>query len=123
MNKLKSAWWLLRVTYGLYWGIIGIDKFFGLATQSEKRVSQTILSLLPFSLPQLLHIVGILEICIALLILTKWPRLGAFLGVILMGLIVLNLIVMGSHSDIAIHGSTIALGMIGFILLSDFLKK
>ena len=117
-KTVGRVWSLLRITYGLYWGIIGIDKFFGLLTESEDRVSELTMILLPVDLVWFLRVVGVLEIAIALMILTKWPRMGAIGGVVFMGLIILNLIVMGEHFDIAVHGATIAIGMIGFIMLT-----
>lgn len=122
-KELTAVWWLLKITYGLYWGIIGFDKFFGFVTESEKRVSGYTLNHIPVGLPRLLHIVGILEILIAFLILTHWPKLGTFFGIILMGVIVANLIAMGTHYDIAIHGTTIGIGMVAFLVLTWVLKK
>ena len=116
------AWWLLRLTYGTYWGIIGLDKFFGYVTESHNRVSTHTLVFFPFGLTTLLRLVGLLEITVALLILTKWPKIGTTLGIILMALIVMNLIAMKTHYDIAIHGTAIGLGMVGFLLLS-FLRS
>ncbi len=123
IKKLTIIWWLLKITYGLYWGSIGIDKFFGLVTESENRVGNITLSLLPLSLPRLLQVVGIAEILIAFLILTRWPRYGAYAGITLMVAIVLNLVAMGAHYDIAIHGATIGMGMIAFLILTNVLKR
>lgn len=123
MRKLTGTWWLLKIGYGLYWFAVGIDKFFGMVTVSEQRVGKVTLSLIPVSLRQLLHIIGAVEIIIAVMILTKWPRWGSYLGLILMAGIVLNLILMGAHYDIAIHGTIIALGMSAFIVLTEVLGK
>ncbi len=107
----------LRIVYGLYWGIIGVDKFFGFVTESEFRVSKLTLSFIPLSLPQLLRVIGTLEIAIAVMILTQWPRLGAICGIILMTAIIVNLIAMKEHYDIALHGITIGAGMLAFYFL------
>ncbi len=123
IKKLTITWWILKITYGLYWGIIGSDKFFGLVTESENRVSNVTLSLMSLSLPRLLQVVGIAEIFIAFLILTWWPRYGAYAGIVLMAAIVLNLVLMGAHYDIAIHGATIGMGMIAFVILTSILRK
>lgn len=127
MNKslrpLIQISWLLRLTYGLYWGIIGIDKFFGLLTESENRVGGATLALMPLSLKSLLQTVGVIEIFIAFLILTKWPKLGTLLGIFLMALIFINLIMMRNHFDIAVHGAAICCGMIAFLALSFLLDK
>lgn len=122
-RKLTLTYWLLKITYGLYWGVIGVDKFFGALTESELRVSHLTLDLVPLSLENLLRLVGMLEIIIAVLILTEWPRFGALCGIVLMGIIVINLITMGEHYDIAIHGTVIAVGMIAFIALTSSVKK
>lgn len=121
-NTLVYLYQFLRITYTLYWGIIGLDKFFGIVTESHLRVSQLTLSLLPFTMAQLLQIVGVLELLIALLIWCK-PRLGTLCGIILMTVIVSNLIAMGQHYDIAIHGATIGLGMVAFYILCGVLGK
>ncbi len=121
-RSLVRLYQFLRITYTLYWGIIGLDKFFGIVTESHLRVSQLTLSLLPFNLAQLLQIVGVLELLIALLIWFK-PRLGTLCGIVMMAAIVINLIAMGQHYDIAIHGATIGLGMVAFYDLCRILGR
>ena len=111
MNSLN----FLRLVYSCYWGIIGIDKFFGVVTRSETRISSFVLSYSPVSLPTLFTFIGILEIVIALLIFFR-PREGLILATLLMGIIVLNLILHGDY-DIAIHGAVIAAGQFGLFLL------
>jgi hypothetical protein len=108
---------LLKITYGSYFCIIGFDKFFALFTESQNRVSALTLQLIPLSMPQLLGVVGILELFIGLLIFSKFMRLGIYLGIGLLILIVVNLIAMSDHFDIAIHGLAIALGMVAFAQL------
>lgn len=118
MKAIDRAWVLLRITYGLYFLIIGIDKFFGFVTQSHERVSTVALSIVCMAMSQLLALVGILEIIIGLLFFTRWYIPAAYSALILMLLIVVNLTCMGMHFDIAIHGFVIAMGIIGFIMIS-----
>lgn len=118
MKAIDKAWVLLRITYGLYFLIIGIDKFSGFVTQSHERVSHITLSIVCMTLSKLLIFVGIVQIIIGLLFFTRWYLYAAYASLLLMILIIINLVCMGMHFDIAIHGFVIAMGIIGFILIS-----
>lgn len=121
--KLDKIWLLLKMTYGLYYIIIGSDKFFELVTESQNRVSTLTLKLIPLTMQQLLAFVGIMEIILGLMILTLWTRLGAYLGFIFMMVIVVNLFAMGKHYDIAIHGTIIGIGMLALADLTSLVNR
>jgi uncharacterized membrane protein YphA (DoxX/SURF4 family) len=120
--QLRQTWLLLKLTYGLYYLIIGTDKFFGFFTESQHRVSFLTLSLIPLSLNQLLYVVGLLEIIVGLLILSRWTRIGAYAGFALLVVIVANIVAMGKHYDIALHGTAIASGMLALARLTAFIN-
>lgn len=108
---------LLKITYGMYFCIIGFDKFFGLVTESHNRVSAFTLFVILISLSKILAVTGILEIGIGLLMFTRFMRLAVYLGIGLLMIIVINLMSMGQHFDIALHGLAITFGMIAFAQL------
>lgn len=118
MKAITTSWWLLRCIYGFYFLIIGVDKFFGYVTQSHERVSSLTMTLVSLPMAHLLALVGVVEIIIGLLFFTRWYMAAAYSSCALMLLIVINLICMGMHYDIAIHGFVIAMGILGFSMIS-----
>ncbi len=121
--RLHSIWFLLKITYGLYYCIIGTDKFFGFVTESHNRVSVLALKLIPLSMQYLLFFIGAIELLVGFMILTFWTRLGSYLGFILMMIIVVNIVAIGKHYDIAIHGTTIGIGMLALAQLTPLVGK
>src|SRR5207302_9600181 len=79
-EQLTSAWWALRLAFFLGPFLAGLDKFFHVLVDWDKYlnpVSQRILGSLshPFML-----LVGVIEMIVGLMVITKWPRLGAYIA-------------------------------------------
>ena len=119
-NKLNSMWTIARYVYGLVPIVIGADKFFSFIVDWNIYVSPFAASVIPIM--HLVPIVGIIEIAAGLLILTKYPRFGAYLVAAWLGLIIVNLFMIGGLYDIILRDIAIAFGYIMFGLLTD-LKK
>ena len=122
-EKITQSWWLLKITYGLLFVIAGADKFFNLVTQWEQYVSPHIFKVIPVSLQQLMFGVAAIEIVIGLLILAgtsfMLTRLGAYLAVTWLLVIVVNLLSMGTYFDIAVRDTVMAIGAFVLALLCD----
>jgi hypothetical protein len=99
----------LWLTYGLVPLLAGLDKFFNLLTDWEKYVSPLVASLVPLSTSTLLAVVGVVEIVVGLMVLTRWPRLGALIAAAWLVLIALQLVTMGLF-DIAVRDLAMAVG-------------
>jgi hypothetical protein len=65
--------------------------------------------MLPVSASTFLHAVGIIEIVVGLLVLTRWTRLGAWIAAAWLVLIAVNLVTMGLF-DIAVRDLAMAVG-------------
>lgn len=117
--QVCHSWWLLKITYGLLFLIAGADKFMNLVTDWEKYVSPFTLSLFPLSLEQFIIGVGIIEIIIGALTLFFITRVGAYLSVAWLLLIVINLLSMGRYFDIAVRDVVMAVGALVLALLTD----
>jgi len=107
--NLESLYRPLWLTYGLVPLLAGLDKFLNLLTDWPKYLSPWVASLLPVSPQTFMHVVGIIEIAVGLMVLTRWPRLGAWIAAAWLVLIAVNLVTMGLF-DIAVRDLAMAVG-------------
>jgi uncharacterized membrane protein YphA (DoxX/SURF4 family) len=107
--NLDSLYRPLWLTYGLVPLLAGLDKFLNLLTDWPKYLSPAIAGLLPVSAQTFMHAVGIIEIVVGLLVLTRWTRIGAWIAAAWLVLIAVNLITMGLF-DIAVRDLAMAVG-------------
>ena len=107
--SLESLYRPLWLTYGLVPLLAGLDKFLNLLTDWPKYLSPAIAHLLPVSPETFMHAVGIIEIAVGLLVLTRWTRLGAWIAAAWLVAIAVNLITLGLY-DIAVRDLAMAVG-------------
>lgn len=99
----------LWLTYGLVPLLAGLDKFFGLLADWSAYLSPLVAGLLPVSPDAFLAFVGVVEMAVGVLVLTRWTRLGAWLAAAWLVLIALQLLTMG-RLDIAVRDLAMAVG-------------
>jgi uncharacterized membrane protein YphA (DoxX/SURF4 family) len=107
--NLESIYRPLWLTYGLVPLLAGLDKFFNLLTDWTKYLSPAVAGLLPVSPETFMRAVGVIEIVVGLLVLTRWTRLGAWIAAAWLVLIALNLVTLGLF-DIAVRDLAMAVG-------------
>lgn len=107
--NLESLYRPLWLTYGLVPLLAGLDKFFNLLTDWPKYLSPTVAGLLPMSAQTFMHVVGIIEIAVGLIVLTRWTRIGAWIAAAWLVLIAINLITLGMF-DIAVRDLAMSVG-------------
>lgn len=105
----ESLYRPLWLTYGLVPLLAGLDKFLNLLTDWPKYLSPWMAGLLPVSDQTFMYAVGIIEIAVGLMVLTRWTRLGAWIAAAWLILIAVNLITMGLF-DIAVRDVAMAVG-------------
>ena len=108
-NKLNSAWWALRIGLGVGPFLAGLDKFFNLLTNWPMYLNPSIERLLPVSGATFMHIVGVIEMIVGLMILTRWTRLGSYVAMIWLVLIALTLVSGGMFLDVAVRDLEMAI--------------
>jgi hypothetical protein len=110
-KRVALSWNLLRYAYGAVVLLAGLDKLLGtdLIVSWPKYISPFVASILPVSTGVFLAGMGIVEILVALMLLTKWPRIGGYLTVVWLLLISINLLMLG-YIDIAIRDILLAFG-------------
>ena len=99
----------LWLTYGLVPLLAGLDKFFNLLTDWQQYLSPAIADLLPLSPGAFMAVVGVVEMAVGVLVLTRWTTLGAWVAAAWLVLIAVNLVLLGRY-DIAVRDLAMAVG-------------
>ncbi|HST20868.1 MAG TPA: hypothetical protein VLR90_07115 [Blastocatellia bacterium] len=118
-NKLNTAWWALRISFGVVPFLAGLDKFFNLLTNWQMYINPSIAHLLPVSGTTFMHIVGVIEMIVGLAILTRWTRLGSYVAMIWLTLIALTLVLGGMFLDVAVRDLVMAVGVYTLAQLTE----
>lgn len=108
-SKLDSAWWALRIGLGVGPFLAGLDKFFNLLADWETYLSPVAARLLPVSGATFMHAVGVIEMVVGLMILTRWTRVGSYIAMFWLVAIALNLISTGMFFDVAVRDLEMAI--------------
>jgi len=120
--NLESLYRPLWLTYGLVPLLAGLDKFLNLLTDWPKYLSPWMAGLLPVSAETFMHAVGIIEIAVGLMVLTRWTRLGAWIAALWLVLIAGNLVTMGLF-DIAVRDLAMAVGAYTLARLAELRQE
>ena len=119
-QKLDHLIFMLSCTYGLLYIAIGADKFINMVTFWPKYFSITILQLIPLPSAIIISVVGLIEIALGLMVLTKWQKLGAQLMVLWFLVVIVNFLTMGTvYLDIAARDAVMAVGTLALVWLID----
>jgi hypothetical protein len=116
-NKFNHLWTISRYVYGLVPILIGADKFTFFIVNWNIYVSPFVASYFPIM--YFVPAIGIIEIVAGLLILTKFSRFGAYLVAAWIGLVIVNLFMIGGIYDIILRDIAIAFGYIAFGKLTE----
>ena len=116
-NKLQTMWTISKYVYGLVPVLIGLDKFSFFIVNWNIYVSPFAASIIPII--YLVPIVGVIEIIAGLLILTKYPRFGAYLVAAWICIVIINLFMIGGLYDIILRDIAIAFGYTVFGMLTQ----
>jgi hypothetical protein len=106
---LSPTYRLLRATYGLVPVVAGADKFFGILTNWEAYLPAWFADVLPVSPAAFMMVVGLIEIAAGLTVLTKFPRLGAYVVMAWLTLIA-GAVASAGFLDIAVRDLVMAVG-------------
>jgi uncharacterized membrane protein YphA (DoxX/SURF4 family) len=107
-SRITQAWWALRAAFGVVPVVAGLDKFFNLLTNWEQYLSPVALRVVPLSGGAFMHVIGLVEIAVGVMILTKWTRLGAYVAAGWLLSIAVNLLLTGHFFDVAARDVTLA---------------
>ena len=118
-TRLNSAFWTLRIAFGLTAFLAGLDKFFNLLTNWEQYASPLVMGIVPLSAGTLMRVAGVIEIFAGLAILAGVTRLGGYVVAAWLTLIALTLITTGKYFDVAVRDLVMACGAFVLARLSE----
>lgn len=121
-KKVINTQKLLKIVYGLLPIAAGLDKFTNILTNWSQYLSPSLANLLPVSPTSFMMVVGIIEIVAGIIVLSKWTVLGAYLVMIWLFLIAINLIILGLY-DIAVRDIVMAFGALSLAKLTEARKN
>ncbi len=107
---IHSAYYALRIAYGVVPIVAGLDKFTNLLVDWRIYLSPVFERLLPMRPTTFMHLVGIVEIVVGLAVLTAATRLGAYVAAAWLLCIAVNILTSGQHLDVAVRDLVMALG-------------
>jgi uncharacterized membrane protein YphA (DoxX/SURF4 family) len=122
-SRLTSAFWTLRIAFGLTAFLAGLDKFFNLLTNWEQYASPLVLRIVPLSAGALMRTAGIIEIIAGLAILAGITRLGGYVVAGWLTAIALSLLTTGHFFDVAVRDLVMACGSFVLARLSEVLQE
>lgn len=105
---VESAWWVLRVALGLGPLLAGADKFFNILTDWTMYLSPAAAAVLPMEAATFMQIVGVIEMAVGVAILTFATRVGAWIAMVWLIGIAVNLASTGMFLDLAVRDLEIA---------------
>jgi type IV secretory pathway VirB2 component (pilin) len=118
-DNLRTAWWSLKLAFFLGPFLAGSDKFFHLLANWDMYLSPIAQRILGgFSHPFML-LVGVVEMIVGLMVITRWTRLGAYIASIWLLLIAINLLTTGQYFDIALRDIGLCLSAFGLAKLTE----
>jgi uncharacterized membrane protein YphA (DoxX/SURF4 family) len=108
-TRFSSPYWALRVTYIVVPLVAGLDKFFNLLTYWPGYLSHRFAAAIPMAPQHFMYLVGVVEIVVGLLVASRYARAGAYIVMLWLICIALNLIARRSL-DIAVRDLAMAVG-------------
>ncbi|HJU42960.1 MAG TPA: hypothetical protein VJ691_09095, partial [Vicinamibacterales bacterium] len=110
-KELESAFWMLRVGFGVAPALAGLDKIFrtNLLADWVAYISPLATAMLPISGDAFMQIVGVIELAVGIAVLTVATRAGAYVAAAWLVAIALNLLTTGQYFDIAVRDLLMAI--------------
>ena len=108
--RIHHAWWTLRVGLGLCAIFAGLDKFFNLLANWDMYLNPLIPRVLHISAPAFMHIAGVVEMVVGILLFTRFTRYAAYVIAAWLLTIAANLVTQGQFLDVAVRDIELSLG-------------
>src|SRR5438105_1192448 len=118
-NELRTSWMALRLAFFLGPFLAGLDKFFGLLTNWDQYLSPIAQRVLGTMSHPFMLLAGVIEMVVGIMVITKWPRLGAYIASLWLLCIAINLVMTGQYFDIALRDVGLCLCAFGLAKLTE----
>jgi uncharacterized membrane protein YphA (DoxX/SURF4 family) len=117
-GNLNVAWWALRIGLAVEEIVAGADKFFNKLADWGMYLSPTATKVIPVQPAQFMHVVGVVEIVLGVVLLTRWTKVGAYLVMLWLVGIAVNLLITGLFYDLALRDCEVAISAFALAQLS-----
>ena len=122
-SKLNFTWWMLKLTFGLVFIIAGADKFTNIIVQWVQYLNGMYPTAIGTDALTFMHAVGVIEIVIGVITLSRWTKLGAYLTAMWLLLIVINLVTKMAFFDVAVRDVGLAVGALALAFLTTIREE
>jgi uncharacterized membrane protein YphA (DoxX/SURF4 family) len=120
---MYQAYIVLRIGLAALPILAGIDKFFHLLINWDHYLAPLVTRLLPVTTHQFMLVVGVIEVVAGLLVAFR-PQVGAYVVMLWLWGIIVNLLLIPDFYDIALRDFVLSLGALALARLSrDFDTK
>jgi hypothetical protein len=109
MTTIRQVQNILRLTFGIVPIVAGLDKFTNLLANWPGYLCANITGILPVDAMVFMKIVGVIEIVAGIIVLLR-PLLGAYIVMVWLICIALQLIIGGHFFDVAVRDLVMAIG-------------
>lgn len=112
-----QAFRILHLGFVVLPAVAGVDKFSKLLASWTEYLSPAFAAASPLAPQTTMYLVGLIEISAAFLVAVA-PRIGAYVVAAWLGLIILNLMLLGNYWDVALRDFGLLLGAVALARLS-----
>lgn len=109
MTTIRQVQGILRITFGIVPIVAGLDKFTNLLANWPGYLAANITGMLPVNAVAFMKIIGLIEILAGITVLFR-PLIGAYIVMVWLICIALQLIIGGHFFDVAIRDLVMAIG-------------
>src|SRR4051812_25666666 len=113
MNSMRMGWNSLRLAFFLGPFLAGLDKFFHILVDWDKYLSPIAQRMLGSMSHPFMLAVGVIEMVVGLMIITRFTRIGAYIASVWLLLIAINLVTTGQYFDVALRDVGLCLSAFG----------
>ncbi len=122
-RHMSSAYWSLRIAFGVVPVVAGLDKFFNLLANWQGYLSPIAHRVLPSGPAAFMRFAGVVEIVVGLLILSGKARIFGFVACAWLVAIALNLVSTGHFLDVAARDAVMAVGAYALGRLAQLVEQ
>jgi len=118
-RESNSAYWALRIAFGLIPLLAGLDKFTHFLTDWTQYLNPAVLRIVPVTANTFMQIAGVIEIIVGLGILFGATRVFSYIAMLWLLGIAANLISLGRFYDVAVRDIGLAVGAFALARLTE----
>jgi hypothetical protein len=122
MNSMRMGWNSLRLAFFLGPFLAGLDKFFHILVDWDKYLSPIAQRMLGSMSHPFMLAVGVIEMVVGLMIITRFTRIGAYIASVWLLLIAINLVTTGQYFDVALRDVGLCLSAFGLAKMTEAME-